>query len=215
MSIESADEVKARYIRLMGPAGEVFAELMQDAARLHQKWNEFVRLFAVSEAQIEVLNRAAPGFFYLVQDAWWDNIILHIFRVTDGNKKALSLPNLKNVLNVGIRGAFDPKLQIALAASRFARDLRNADIGHRNRDVALRVKPFPPSSRAQVVEAIAAIDDALHFVDHYYTGRAPTFYDDLDILGGSEAILWIVKRGLQARDEDFEQGRPPIRFPDL
>lgn len=66
-----------------------------------------------------------------------------------------------------------------------------------------------------MVEAIAAIDDALHCVDHYYTGRAPTFYDHLDILGGSEAILWIVKRGLKARDEDFEQGRPPTRFPQL
>ena len=215
MSIESADEVKARYIRLMGPAGEMFAELMQDAARLHQKWNEFMALFAASEGQIAVLNKAAPGFFYLVQDAWWDNIILHIFRVTDGNKQALSLPNLKKVLNVVIRDGFDQKLQIALAASKFARDLRHADIGHRNRDVALRIKPVPPSSRAQVAEAIGAIDDALHFVDNYYTGRSPTFYDHLDILGGSEAILWIVRRGLKARDEDFEQGRPPVRFADL
>jgi hypothetical protein len=214
MSTESADESKARYIRLMGPSGEVFAELMQDAARLHQQWNEFLRLFGVSE-QIEVLNRAAPGFFYLVQEAWWDSIILHIFRVTDANRQALSLPNLKNVLNVAIREGFDAKLQVALGASTFARELRNADIGHRNRDVALRVKPFPPSSRAQVVEAIAAIDDALHFVDHHYTGRAPTFYDHLDILGGSEAIRWIVKRGLKARDEDVEQGRPPMPFPDL
>ena len=44
--------------------------MMQDAARLHLKWNEFLALFAVSPAQIETMNRAAPGFFYLVSEAW-------------------------------------------------------------------------------------------------------------------------------------------------
>jgi len=60
---------------------------MQDAARLHLKWNEFVRLYAVSPAQIDTLNKAAPGFFFLVSEAWWDGIILHILWMTDGNKK--------------------------------------------------------------------------------------------------------------------------------
>ena len=47
----------------MGPqAGEAFAELMQDAVRLHLKWNEFLALFAVGPAEIDTLNKAAPGF---------------------------------------------------------------------------------------------------------------------------------------------------------
>ena len=36
--------------------------------------------------------------------------------------------------------------------------------------MALKVKPVPRSSREQIRTAIAAIDDALHFVDHHYTG---------------------------------------------
>ncbi len=39
-------------------------------------------------------------------------------------------------------------------------------------------------------------------------------YDNLDILGGSDAILWIVRRGLAARDDDFKNRRPPMRFSD-
>jgi len=90
---ETPAQIKANYVRLMGPrAGEAFAELMQDAARLHLKWNEFLALFAVSPAQIETMNRAAPGFFYLVSEAWWDGIILYIFRLTDHNKKATFQP---------------------------------------------------------------------------------------------------------------------------
>jgi hypothetical protein len=215
MSTESPQPIKANYVRLMGAqAGESFAELMQDAARLHLKWNEFVRLYAVSPAQIDTLNKAAPGFFYLASEAWWDGIILHIFRMTDGNKKVLSLVTLKKLLPPAVRTGYGQKLKIAVAASRFAHDLRHADIGHRNREVAIRLKPVPRSSREQVRKAIRAIDEVLHFVDHHYTGNEPTMYDHLDIRGGSGAILWIVRRGLAARDDDFKNRRPPMRFYD-
>lgn len=214
-STETPAQTRATYIQLMGPrAGEAFAELKQDAARLHLKWNEFRALFAVSPAQIDTLNKAAPGFFYLVSKAWWDGLILHIFRMTDGNRKVLSLVSLSRLLPPAVRGGYQSKLKRALAASRFAHDLRHADIGHRNREVALKVKPVPRSSREQIRKAIAAIDDALHFVDHYYTRREAPLYDHIDIRGGAAAILWIVRRGLQARDDDFVARRPPMRFAD-
>ena len=214
-STKTPAQIKATYVGLMGPqAGEAFAELMQDAARLHLKWNEFLALFAVSPAQLDTLNKAAPGFFYLVSEAWWDGMILHIFRMTDGNRNVVSLVTLTKLLPAAIRAGYAPKLKLALAASRFAHDLRHADIGHRNRDVALKVKPVPRSSREQIRKAIAAIDDALHFVDHHYTGQEAPIYEHLDIQGGAGAILWIVRRGLRARDDDFTARRPPMRFPD-
>jgi hypothetical protein len=212
---ETPAQIKGNYVRLMGPqAGEAFAELMQDAARLHLKWNEFLALFAVSSVQIDTMNTAAPGFFYLVSEAWWDGIILHIFRMTDHNKKVLSLVTLKKLLPPAIRGGYDQALELALAASRFAHDLRHANIGHRNQEVALRVKPVPRSSRDQITKAIAAIDRALRFVDHHFTGNEPTIYDHLEIEGGSDAILWIVRRGLAARSDDVKNRRPLMRFAD-
>ena len=102
-STKTPAQIKADYVGLMGPqAGEAFAELMQDAARLHLKWNEFLALFAVSPAQIDTLNKTAPGFFYLVSEAWWDELILHIFRMTDSNKKVLSLVTLSKLLPAAI-----------------------------------------------------------------------------------------------------------------
>jgi hypothetical protein len=214
-STNTPAQIKASYGRLMGrQAGEAFAEPMQDAVRLHLKWNEFVALFAVSPGQIDTLNTAAPGFFYLVSEAWWDGLILHIFRMTDGNRKVLSLVTLKQLVPPAIRPSYEPKLKLALAASRFAHDLRHAGIGHRNREVALKVKPVPRSSREQIRKAIAAIDGALHFVDHHYTGQEAPIYDHLDIQRGAGAILWIVRRGLRARDDDFTARRPPMRFSD-
>ena len=48
-----------------------------------------------------------------------------------------------------------------------------------------RGSSITPSSVADVNGAIAAIDDALHFIDHHFTKRVPTMYEHLDILGGS------------------------------
>jgi hypothetical protein len=60
MATESPEQMKANYVSLMGaPLGEVFDELMQEAARLHLKWNEFLGLFAASSEQLATLNRAA------------------------------------------------------------------------------------------------------------------------------------------------------------
>jgi hypothetical protein len=99
-------------------------------------------------------------------------------------------------------------------ATRFAHRLRHGYIAHRSREVALEVRPVPPSSVTDVNGAIVAIDDALHSIDHHFTKRAPTMYEHLDILGGSESLIWIVRRSLAARDEDIEQFRPIMRFPD-
>ena len=46
-STKTTAQIKADYLGLMGlQAGEAFTELMQDSARLHLKWNEFLALFA-------------------------------------------------------------------------------------------------------------------------------------------------------------------------
>jgi AbiU2 len=210
---ESADDIKANYIKLMGPSlGADFHELMQDAARLHLKWNEFLPLYAGPKSRVDEMNKAAPGFFFLAQNAWWNDIILHIFRMTDPDRKVLSILKLK--VPPDLATGFQTKLTMLKAATRFAHKLRHEYIAHRNREVALEVRPVPPSSVADVNRATAAIDDALHFIDHHFSKRAPTMYEHLDILGGSESLIWIVRRGLVARDEDIAQHRPFMRFPD-
>jgi hypothetical protein len=217
MATESPEQMKANYVSLMGaPLGEVFYELMQDAARLHLKWNEFLGLFAASSEQLATLNRAAPGFFYLVQEAWWNDLILQIFRMTDDDRNVLSVLHLERLIQPGIRGPFNDKLATLTVAAEFAHDLRNNHIGHRNRDVALSVKPVPSSSRDDITAAIAAIDDALQFIDHHFTSRAPTMYEHLDIRGGANSIVDIVTRGLRDRDRQFEfvPDRPLLTFPE-
>jgi hypothetical protein len=64
-------ELKQRYRDVMGnELGEVFHHLMQEAAFLHLKWNEYLTLFGTGPERVDLLNKAAPGFFHLVQDSW-------------------------------------------------------------------------------------------------------------------------------------------------
>jgi hypothetical protein len=210
---ESPDEIKAKYISAMGASlGADFAELMQDAARLHLKWNEFLPLYAGPKSRVDDMNKAAPGFFFLAQHALWNDIILHIFRMTDPDKRVLSILKLK--VPAELTTGFQTKVTKLKTATRFAHRLRHEYIAHRNREVALEVRPVPPASVGDVNAAIAAIDDALHFVDHHFTNRDPTMYKHLNIHGGSDILIWTVRRGLAARDDDIQHFRPFMRFSD-
>ena len=85
---EMLQDYKAAIRPKLGPA---FHRLYNDNAWLHMKWNDFLKLFVKSPAQMRDLNTAAPGFFHQVQELWWDDMLLHIFRMTDKRTDVLSV----------------------------------------------------------------------------------------------------------------------------
>jgi hypothetical protein len=212
MSEMTTAQVKAHYIDKMGKTlGEPFHYLMQDAALLHLRWNEYVALFGAGPQRVAQLNRAAPGFFHLVQDSWWDDLLLGIARITDDRADVLSVVHLPKLAKVAIRDEVKAQLKRLLAAVVFARDNRNRSIAHRNLDLTLSrpAKPLAPTSRALMKGAMKELDALLYFVDNHYTGTGPTFYESLDMRGGSVSILDIVERGLKHRDQQFDRYRSP------
>ena len=76
---------------------------MQEAARLHLKWNEYIGVFDAGAGQVQKLNRAVPGFFWMVQVNWWNDILLHICRMTDERTDVLSVWQLAKLVKVGLR----------------------------------------------------------------------------------------------------------------
>jgi hypothetical protein len=47
------------------------------------KWEEFVVLFGTKPSRVDLVNRAAGGFFRLVQDTFFADVLLHLCRLTD------------------------------------------------------------------------------------------------------------------------------------
>jgi hypothetical protein len=116
---QPADDLKQRYIDAMrAELGEFFHHLMQEAARLHLKWNEYEALFNAGPEKIANMNRAAPGFFWLAQNAFWHDIILSICRISDNGSMALSVKRLPRMTKVALRdelNALVKKLEDAAA----------------------------------------------------------------------------------------------------
>ena len=69
-------------------------------AHLHLKWNQYVPLFGTSKARIDSPNRAAPNFFGIVQDMWWNDLLLMLWKLTDKDTRTLSIRCLPDLARV-------------------------------------------------------------------------------------------------------------------
>ena len=198
------EEMLQNYTAAMGPKlGPAFHRLYNDNAWLHMKWNEFLKLFVKSPAQMRDLNTAAPGFFHQVQELWWDDMLLHIFRMTDTRKDVLSVHTLLREAPLPLKPIIESHVAVIMPATEFARHARHNSIAHRNLNVALGVTLLALVSRDDIRSALKAIDDLLHAVEHHFLKTHPTNYDFLDNIGGVDSLLEIVDRGLKSRDAQF------------
>ena len=198
------DEMLQDYTAAMGPKlGPAFHRLYNDNAWLHMKWNEFLKLFVKSPAQMRELNTAASGFFHQVQELWWDDMLLHIFRMTDKRTDVLSVHTLLREAPASLKPTIESHIAVITPATEFARHARHNSIAHRNLNVALGVTPLTLGSRNDIRGALKAIDDLLHAIEFHFLKTNPTNYDFLDNIGGVDSLLDIVDRGLKSRDAQF------------
>jgi hypothetical protein len=198
MTTQTAEEGKTECIRVMGQElGSVYSALWQQLAGLHHKWDEYVTLFGTKPSRVELLNRASASFFRLVQDSHWEDILLHIARLTDppgsGKRTNLSIQRLpKCIRDPNLRNGVDDAISSALSAAEFCRDWRNRHIAHRDLGLALEqgVQPLIPASRQKVRTALDALDTVLNAVSHHYQ-QATTFWNSGPDHRGAMSLLHV------------------------
>ena len=202
---QTAEEARAEQVQVMGEQlGTLYHALWQEVVWLHAKWGEFVSLFGTKPSRIELLNKAAPGFFRIVQDMMWEDILLHIARLTDpprtGGKTNLSIQSLsESVGNPATRNSVEGLAAKALTASDFCRDWRNRRIAHRDLALALEhgAKPLKEGSRRKAREAIDAISAVLNAVSDHYQGSTTAFQFS-EARGGAMSLLYVLDDGVKA-----------------
>ena len=219
----TAEEAKAEHIRLMGDElGTIYAALWQEVAWVHGKWSEFVALFGTRESRVDLLNAAAPAFCGLVQDSIWENVLLHVARLTDrpgtgtgtGKKQNLTIQRLPMLIDrVNARATVETKVQAALASCAFARDWRNRHIAHSDLDLKVSdtAQPLEFASRQCVNQALASLSDVLNTVAAEYLDST-SFFDTLD--GDALALLYVIDDGLRADKQRRERLRKGIYDPE-
>lgn len=204
-SFHTAEESKKLRIAAMGPElGPLYDAMWQQLAWLHHKWDQYVELYGTANTRLTILNEAAPMFFRVVQDTLWDDVLLHIARLTDSpqsmNKPNLSIRRFPGEIDheptkVHVQALVD----VALTASEFCRDWRNRHIAHKDLALALNCAAIPlkPASRAKVKVAMQALDAVLNGVAHHYLD-SETVFDQQGTARGAMSLLYVLDDGIKA-----------------
>lgn len=191
--------------------GPLYHALYNDVIRVNAKWLEFDKLFGRSKQRVDLLNRSAAFFFRVVQNVMWDDILLHIARLTDrcgeGNKRNLTLRRLPGAVeDEGLAKELQSLLKTALQCSIFARKWRNKRLAHTDFDYALgiRAEQLPDVSRRNVGESLASFGKLLNHLNIYYL-KSEVCFDR--VIAHEDAELLIHHLAVAARSEDRRMER--------
>src|ERR1700687_5020356 len=160
---QSAEGVEQDHLQAFGPTlVPLYHELYNKETWLHAKWLEYRKLYAKSEKRIELLNDTAAFFFRVVQDVLWENVLLHIARLTDPpiqgrfrNLTLLCLPDA--VADQALADELRNLVTIGLEQCQFAREGGEKRLAHNDLSLANDAKatPLPDVSRQHVESALA------------------------------------------------------------
>ena len=214
---QTAAEAKAHHVSVMGEElGRLYSALWQEVAWIHSKWSEYVVLFGTKPERVELMNKAAPAFFHVVQDALWENVILHIARLTD-SPQSVGKPNLsiRRLPALVIDGALHTKIEQlvddCVSSAEFSRDWRNRHLAHRDlmRATSDVADPLLHASREKVKLVLADFTTLINALSHHYYDST-TFFDMAGSSGGAEQLLYVLHDGLATEAARKERRRRGI-----
>ena len=168
---------RPEYMEKMGQElGEHFAVLRTELTEMAWRWQEFRELFE-NESRIELLNRTSPMFFWMVQQALLDEMLLALTRLTgapiSNGQKNLTIKRLADLLdNIQLRDEIRKKILDLDAAVKFANDWRHKVLAHCDLDTALqrRATPLPAVTTAKITKALGDCAAILDTIELHYTG---------------------------------------------
>ena len=191
---QSDSEVGLARINVLGPElGRVFHGLDRELLWLQLKWDEYKALFAKSAESLELLNTLAPFFSWNIQTVMWEDVLLHICRLTDPPKKRLTVKQLPKLCHndKSIREELENRVTDAVSATRFARDWRNRRIAHRDLETALgrmkgsggAAKPLETATRAKVEQALRSTNAVLNVIRRRLLEEGTAVGDEIVVVG--------------------------------
>ena len=203
----SAAHIRAGHRAALGDrVGPIYTTLYNEVACLHVKWRQYEQLFGASESRVELLNRCAPLAWSVLQQALWNDTLLHLCRLTDPigqpDRQRLSLRLFsEHLTQEPLKARFAQALDLAIERTAFARDHRNRRIAHSDAQLGLtdNATPLTGASRELVNEALASLATALNIVEEVVFGSQTAFAFGGE-LGGANNPLHVIRDGLEAED---------------
>jgi hypothetical protein len=207
----TAAEIEQQHLTLLGPSlGPVYHALHNEVTSLHEKWLEYRKLYATSSERLDLLNQTAGFFFRVVQDVLWDDVLLHITRLTDdpgtGEEERLVLSRLKgHDIDTPLASELRTLLRVAYSRAEFAREERNRRIAHTDLALAINAKAEPLSGGTrQVEDVLSSFRDVLNAIHKRYLGGECGFEHVL-VVSDAETLLRHLKFALRSERQRMER----------
>lgn len=204
MSTISADEVLAKNIAAMGDdLGELFTALSTELTFLYWLWEQFADLYLANQRRFEVMNTAAPFFFWLLQRSWWDETLLAISRLVatpksmgQSNLTFQRLPDL--ITDTVLRANVETLIRAAVDYAEFAKTWRNKRIAHRDLALALKrpVVPLPSAGQKHVEKVLEGLAEILNEIQGHFSNSS-TMYRKAPVTHGALDMLYVLRDGIR------------------
>jgi hypothetical protein len=206
---ELGDEVLRQHLRALGPElGPVFHELCGDFLVLNEKWRGYLDLFGASPRRVDLLDRAASRFFGFLQPTLFDDIALHLVRLTAGPRSTghsfLTVRQLPELIrDPALRASVEEDIEAATRRADFARewlDWRRESLGHRTLPLTLRDDTMRLASRHEdVQEVLSALGRVLNGVHQHFL-QSELSFDVAGAPGDAMDLLHVLNIGVSTRE---------------
>lgn len=178
---------------------EFFKELRNQTTWLRMKWDLFLQLYATSHERIELLNRAASGFFASLQYIMQDDLVLGIARLLDPPRSRgrdnVSLSQLVNlIINEKLAAETSRKLDELRSVATPLMQRRNRRIAHLDLRTFQNADYLPPAQRLEIEESIRRIEEIMSLIERHYLGSVT---ERPRVHGDANTLAYFLNRGLE------------------
>lgn len=215
----TAEEIREEHLLKMGAQiGTLYSALYIEVVDIHVKWNQYRLLYADSADRTNLLNDSAGFFFGMIQSVLFDDIVLHIARLTDREKSRgkdnLTVVQLPILIDKprAIADDIQTAVEGAITAAQFSRDHRNRRLAHSDLKIAFgdaSVDPLQPATIDAVDHSLTTLRDILNRVSVHFLKTEVAF--DQPILsrdaGSLVSALRTARKAQIDRMARFRDGR--------
>ena len=197
------DQMRKKVVAAMGaPLGELYFALYREVVWLHLKWKDFRDLFAINPERVDLLNRAAPDFFANLQRMMFEDVLMHLCRLTDPPQSMghdnLTLRQLPNSITVqALCSQVQSNVDAAKQKTQFARDWRNRALSHKALPQPTGLQPLAQANLRGVEDALEKIRQTMNCIEQHYQNSIVDYAESVEPSGGVVSLLQHLKKSLE------------------
>ena len=182
MRYTTSQDLEYQHKSMFGPIlGPLYHDLYNEVCHVHEKWDIYCALFGKSKKRIDLLNEISRHFFWTIQNALLDDIILHLSRLTDPTEQSgrsnLALFSIPEAISDpkfdSLKSEISQLVENAKTKTESFRVRRNKRIAHRDLKVALNQSASLPSVQKKDMEgALSSLSKVLTHLKDGYCGTS-------------------------------------------